>query len=153
VSSEVADQAAPLVSIRYRGQHATEIFVPLDLAHPEQLRPAFEALYREEFGFLKEDSPCEVTGVRLKFREASDLDWSVVLRGLGEVWQKAHRPAVTRRESMCDGYSGPCAVMHLDDVAGAPDGVAGPAVLEAPDSTIVIPPGWRARVHDGVGVQ
>jgi N-methylhydantoinase A/oxoprolinase/acetone carboxylase beta subunit len=33
------------------------------------------------------------------------------------------------------------------------NGIDGPAILEAPDTTTVIPPGWRYRVHEtGAGI-
>ena len=45
--------------------------------------------------------------------------------------------------------STPCPV-HWRDGLAAGETLAGPAIIEAMDSTIVVPPGWVARV-DGMG--
>jgi N-methylhydantoinase A/oxoprolinase/acetone carboxylase beta subunit len=34
-------------------------------------------------------------------------------------------------------------------VAGVPDGLQGPAIVELPESTVVVPPGWSASATDG----
>ena len=55
---------------------------------------------------------------------------------------KGHRPVWFRQGGRQD-----CAVHDYAKLAVATD-IAGPAVIEAIDSTIVIPPGWQARMMD-----
>jgi N-methylhydantoinase A/oxoprolinase/acetone carboxylase beta subunit len=34
-------------------------------------------------------------------------------------------------------------------VAGVPEALDGPAIVELPESTVVVPPGWRATAAGG----
>jgi len=40
-----------------------------------------------------------------------------------------------------------CAIYDRDSI-GPGDSLAGPAVVEALDTTIVVPPGWRVQAND-----
>jgi N-methylhydantoinase A/oxoprolinase/acetone carboxylase beta subunit len=44
---------------------------------------------------------------------------------------------------------GPCEVVARDSLAPGAR-CSGPAIVEAPDTTIVVPPGWRLGVDTGV---
>jgi N-methylhydantoinase A len=153
LAREDVDEAQPLVSLRYAGQQ-TEVFVPMpeaaDLA--AELRRLFEHEYMAEFGFLVPDGRCEVMGVRLRLRRPPPPDWSAVLQGLGRTW--AAPAAGPRRSRRCvfEGFRGDCPVVTMQDIGDAESGVAGPAILETPDTTVVIAPGWRATVHQQIGI-
>ncbi|HVZ42876.1 MAG TPA: hydantoinase/oxoprolinase family protein [Ramlibacter sp.] len=152
LNAQEAAAAHALVAVRYIGQH-TEIHVPLPDAHgfTAKLREAFEEQYRAEFGFVVANGECEVMGVRLRLRRPPPPDWAPVLQGLGATWRGDGGKSAARR-CVFEAHRGECAVLCLDAIADAPAGVQGPAVLETPDTTVVISPGWRASVHRGIGV-
>jgi len=142
--------AQALVSLRYVGQH-TEIFVPLPREgdFTRALKEAFEEQYRTEFGFTLPDGRLEVMGLRVRLRRPPPPGWASLLRGLGDTWRTA--AAETRRRTCrFDGFEGECPVFALDAIGAG--GMAGPAILETPDTTVVVPPGWTARIHKDMGV-
>jgi N-methylhydantoinase A len=146
------DAAQELVCLRYAGQQ-TEVFVPLPGGPDfvEALRQSFEREYAAEFGFTMPGGRCEVMGVRLRLRRPPPPDWSAVLKGLGATWRNSAAKQARSRRCVFEDFRGECPVVSLEDVA-SPQGVAGPAVLETPDTTVVIAPGWRATVCQEIGI-
>ena len=116
--------------LRYAGQ-AFELTVPGDeRPEPDDLRKAFDEAHEERYGYSDPDAPLELVTVRVAAAlPAAELPDSEA----GETEQKG------RREALFDGERVSAAV-----VAGVPEQLDGPAIVELPESTVVVPPGWRA---------
>jgi N-methylhydantoinase A len=123
--------------LRYAGQ-AFELPVEAGLEpEPAVLRAAFERAHMERYGYADESAELELVTVRV----AAALPGATApvaaaaaaeLRGMrracfGDAWHEAAVLAAGRAE------------------------VAGPAIVELPGSTLVVPPGWRG-VADAAGV-
>jgi N-methylhydantoinase A len=125
--------------LRYRGQ-AFELAVGGSL-HPEpgDLRGAFEAVHEERYGYRDADQELElvtlrvsatVPGADVSLGEASGDD--TLRRG--------------RRRATLDGDE-----IELEVLRGAlPPGTAvdGPAIVELPESTLLVAPGWAGEVDE-----
>jgi N-methylhydantoinase A/oxoprolinase/acetone carboxylase beta subunit len=139
---------ARTADMRYVGQ-GYELSVPIpdgpvDAGTPAALRGAFDRVYAHRYGYSDPAAAVELVTV------------SVTVTGAGpEVRLPEHRPATrdaaeARRPDRpayfpeAPGYL-PCAVY---DRSRLPVGacIAGPAIVEEPESTTVLPPGARAEV-------
>jgi N-methylhydantoinase A len=127
--------------LRYRGQ-AFELTVEhADRpASPRELRAGFEALHEERYGYRDPDAEVELVTLRVTAAvpgEEVSLEEAAAARG-------ARDPA-SRRDTVFAGRSLPTPVW---DGAPAPGcEVAGPAICELGESTLVVSPGWVARGH------
>jgi N-methylhydantoinase A len=134
---------APDVEVRatYELRYAGQAFeLPIDVGvspAPEELRAAFDAAHAERYGYADPDAELELVTVRV----------AVALAG-------AEAPAATvaaaeRRGSRRARFDGE---WHDATVLGFGAGeIAGPAIVELPGSTLVVPPGWSGRA-DAAGV-
>ncbi len=120
--------------LRYAGQ-AFELTVPGELEpEPADLRAAFDRAHEEHYGYVDEDAELELVTVRV----AAALPGAEAPAGKGGLERRGSRSA------RFGGEQADAAVL-----AFAPEGegeVDGPAVVELPGSTLVVPPGWTARV-------
>ncbi|MFP4228932.1 MAG: hydantoinase/oxoprolinase family protein [Salinivenus sp.] len=134
------------LDLRYAGQ-SYELGVPLpealDAAAVRSATSAFHERHRQRYGHADPDSPVEVVTLRARGHIATDSlplpqapqrDRALADARIGTrpVWFDADGPTTTptyRREDLQVG--------HAFD---------GPAVLHQYDSTVVVPPGWHARV-------
>jgi N-methylhydantoinase A len=122
--------------LRYSGQ-AFELTVDHDTApDPGDLRAAFDRAHDERYGYVDDDAELELVTVRV----------AVALPGVdlprGE--RGDHRRSGSRA-AWFDGEQLDTAVHR-----GAPDQVDGPAIVELPEATLVVPPGWSgAATEDG----
>ena len=125
------------LDMRYGGQ-AFELSVPVSARAQDAatLRGLFEAEHRQRYGYARASLPVEVVGYRLRVGHASGGDLhSPLPDGTGgppeynEIALEGRRlsAAFLPRSALACGA-------HLD----------GPAVLEEPTSTTLVPPGWRA---------
>ena len=136
--------------IRYLGQ-SSELTVPFD---PDGLRggdftvlhDAFQHSYNETFGYIN-DEPVEIVNIRLAARGIREnrltfegVDAHVVALDIPDGERSAWFPST-------GGYA---TVPTRARTAVSAGPVAGPAILEAYDTTIVLPPGATAR-SDGCG--
>lgn len=123
--------------LRYAGQ-AFELPIEAGLTpEPEDLRSAFDEAHAERYGYADDDAELELVTVRV----------AATLPG-AEPPTAAAPPAGlrgTRRARFGDEW---CDAVILGPGAGD---VAGPAVVELPGSTLVVPPGWSG-VADATGV-
>ena len=98
--------------------------------------------HRLTYGHANPDEAIQLVNLRLTAigkLEGLDLRQS----GGGTVdGRKGSRPVWFKRTGRTD-----CAIYNRDGI-GAGDNIAGPAVIEAVDTTIVVPPGWTARPND-----
>jgi len=133
--------------LRYRRQ-AYELTVPLaggpvTRAGLDRLADAFHDKHRQTYGHANPEEPVQLVNLRLTavgrlpgLRFGQPPATATARRTMREVW-------------FPQTGSASCPVHWRD---GLPSGetLAGPAIIEAMDSTIVVPPGWIAAV-DGTG--
>jgi N-methylhydantoinase A len=132
--------------LRYRRQ-AYELTVPLadgpiTRAGLDALAAGFHQKHRQNYGHANTAEPVQLVNLRLTaigrvapLALVQSSHASAARRRMREVWF---------RET---GYA-PCPV-HWRDGLAAGERVIGPAVVEAVDSTIVVPPAWIATVEPG----
>jgi N-methylhydantoinase A len=125
--------------LRYRGQSFELPIAGSTAAQPGALREAFESEHEERYGYRDEEQELELVTIRVTATAAgADVE---LARGDGE-------PEVerSRREATLDD-----ARIELDVLRGIPSPgteIDGPAVVELPESTLLIPPGWKSEVDD-----
>jgi len=131
------------IDLKY-GYQVSELTLSLESredASVESLEARFHEAHRAAFGFRRDD-PVELVNVRLRASAAaSSLRFSDVADG--EDGNGAAEP-VTRL-----AYFGPgvgtveASVMTRPYLARSGQPAAGPGIVEAPDTTVVVPPGWE----------
>jgi N-methylhydantoinase A len=123
--------------LRYAGQ-AFELPIEAGTApSPDELRAAFDAAHEERYGYADPDAELELVTIRV----------AVALPGTEP--PKATATAAERRGSRRARFGD-----EWRDAAVIGPGageVAGPAIVELPGSTLVVPPGWAGRA-DAAGV-
>jgi N-methylhydantoinase A len=131
---------ADAIDLRLEGQDAA-LSIPFDAFDPEALRPAFLAAYREAYGYTPTDA-VEASALRLRAeaRAAAPLDF----HALRPVSQATAASEPQRLVCFGRGVPVPTPVVARDALTRP---MTGPLVVEAPDTTIVIPPGARVEPH------
>jgi N-methylhydantoinase A len=104
---------------------------------------AFNARHMEEFGHIREGEMPEVTGVRLVTQ--IDTPSPSVARGFNASVKRA-KAARQRRANLGNGFQ-PTDIIGSTDLEPGSE-VIGPAIIEETFTTIVVYPGWKARVDD-----
>jgi len=133
--------------LRYRRQ-AYELTVPMDQGAVtreslDRLAAAFHDTHRQTYGHANPEEVVQLVNLRLTAIGR--------LPGLTLAQPPVAAPARRRKREVWfpqDG-SAPCPI-HWRDGLAAGETLTGPAIIEAMDSTIVVPPGWIASV-DGKG--
>ena len=126
--------------LRYRGQ-AFELAVAAGLdATPDRLRDAFEAMHEERYGYRDPEQELELVTLRVS-ASIPGADASLDARGgdAGELQRG-------RREAWIGGETVDLEVLRGTPAPGSE--IAGPAVVELPESTLLVSPGWRGEVDD-----
>ncbi len=142
------------INMRYRGQnwalsfdmHTSKGAQDLSFVNDTLGAKAFEAFnkrHMEEFGHIREDEIPEIIGVRLA--TSVDTPSPVVGKGLSANTVAA-KIARTRRANLGEGYK-ETNVYRGEDLKPGYE-VKGPAIIEETFTTIVVYPGWKARVDD-----
>ena len=104
---------------------------------------AFNARHMEEYNHIREHEVPEVTGVRL----ASHVVTPSPAAGAGfTAPTSAAKPAKTRRANLGQGFGDVPVYLGSDLAPGM--SVPSPAIIEESFTTIVVYPGWAARVDD-----
>jgi N-methylhydantoinase A len=134
------------LDLRYAGQ-SYELSVPLDApitgAAVQDAVQAFHERHRDRYGHADPDEPVEVVALRVRGRVAvpppelprepeTDTPLADAQLGTRPVWFDAEGPTDTPaydRTALHHGHA-----------------VDGPAILHQYDTTIVVPPGWHARI-------
>ncbi len=124
--------------VRYRGQ-AHELTVR-DLPYPDlsALRAAFEALHEERYGYRDEDAPIEVVTIRA----TASLPGPELDLAAGD----ASGCERSRRHVVFDGEQHDAEILRGEPAPG--ERIAGPAICELPEATLVVAPGWAGEVDD-----
>jgi N-methylhydantoinase A len=143
---ETAVQLRYAADLRYLGQ-SSQLTVPMPQGpqgayDATALHAGFERLYRETFGYTAEGEPVELVNLRLSAigTAASRLDF-------GGLRLDARALAGESGERLVSfGRGEPRVKARLLPRAAVEQGpVAGPAIIESYDTTIVVPPGCTAR--------
>jgi N-methylhydantoinase A len=121
--------------LRYAGQ-AFELTVPgEERPEPAELREAFDTAHEERYGYADGDAELELVTVRVAVAlPAAELP----AQRAGE---HEDRPG---REAFFEGEE-----QSMEVVRGVPGELRGPAVVELPESTVVVPPDWTATAVAG----
>jgi N-methylhydantoinase A len=138
---ELGDSEAELRAVyelRYRGQ-AFELPVSGGLQPAaEELREGFERLHEERYGYRDADQELELVTIRVTATVAgADVELAAATGG---------EPRRARRSARLGGEE-----VELEVVGGAlhpGTEISGPAVVELPESTLLVPAGWSATVDD-----
>ena len=125
--------------LRYRGQSFELPISGSTTADPGALREAFEDEHEERYGYRDADQELELVTIRVT---ATGPGVDVELAG------DDGEPDVERstRGATLDGER-----IELEVLRGIPSAATkldGPAVIELPESTVLIPPGWESAVDD-----
>jgi N-methylhydantoinase A len=127
--------------LRYRGQ-SFELAIAGGLeATPEELRESFEHDHEERYGYRDSDQELELVTIRVTATaEGTDVELA------GEAADSDEDVERSTRNTTLDSEQ-----IELEVLRGIPQPgteVEGPAVVELPESTLLIPPGWAAEVDD-----
>jgi N-methylhydantoinase A len=125
--------------LRYRGQ-AFELTVPGPLDAPAALLlDRFQAAHEDRYGYVDHDGELELVNVRVAAVASAppaNLD-AAPATGSVEEGSRVARFADGEHEA---------AVVRGEPAPGMQ--VEGPAIVELPETTAVVPPGWRAETDD-----
>jgi N-methylhydantoinase A len=128
--------------LRYRGQ---SFELPIQGAPdptPDQLREAFEREHQERYGYHDSEQQLELVTIRVT---ATSEGVDIELAGADD---PADEPERSTRKAVIEGER-----TELQVLRGIPEPgtrMDGPAVVELPESTLLIPPGWTSEVdHTG----
>lgn len=135
--------------LRY-GYQVSEIPLPLptvigddDKQFAEALRTAFNAAHRQAFGYDRDDA-VELVNLRVRaVAPAANTSFSDLR--LGAPKESGGRAGRRTREA----YFGKAHGTLVTPIVGRHEldrALAGPAIVEEPDTTVVVPPGWRVEV-------
>jgi N-methylhydantoinase A len=127
----------PTYELRYRGQ-AFELAINAGTTpRPEELREGFEAMHEDRYGYSDPEQTLELVTIRV----------TATVPGVDVALAQADEDSkITRgrRTAVLGGSE-----VELEILRGAPPpgtDVSGPAVLELPESTLLVPPGWSGEV-------
>jgi N-methylhydantoinase A len=131
--------------LRYRGQ-AFELAVEGALEpDPADLREAFEALHEDRYGYRDSDQDLELVTLRV----SATMPGADVSLGAGDGGEAGEEePERGTRTATLDGEEVELAVLRGSPAPGT--AIEGPAVIELPESTLLVPGGWEGEV-DGTG--
>jgi N-methylhydantoinase A/oxoprolinase/acetone carboxylase beta subunit len=121
--------------LRYAGQ-AFELTIPGGRRpDPRELRARFDEAHEERYGYADPDAALELVTVRVAAAlEAAELPAT----------ERAEAEEKGSREALFHGERHDARI-----VKGTPAELAGPAIVELPESTVVVPPGWTASAVEG----
>jgi N-methylhydantoinase A/oxoprolinase/acetone carboxylase beta subunit len=127
--------------LRYRGQSFELAVAGRPAATPDELRRDFEAEHERRYGYSDPDQTLELVTIRTTaVTPGADLGLSEAAAGAS--------PGRTTRAAILHGRP-----TEVEVIAGSPtpgERFPGPAVVEMPESTVLVPPEWTATV-DGTG--
>jgi N-methylhydantoinase A len=122
-------EVRPAYDLRYAGQ-AFELTVHGGPApQPHSLRQAFDAVHQDHYGYYDPDAELELVTVRVAVAEPGAEP---------RLADPPNAPAADSRAAVFGGHQ-----MQTQILRGVPAEVEGPAIVELPGATLVIPPDWR----------
>ncbi len=130
-------QLRAVYELRYRGQ-AFELAVDGALEpEPEDLREAFESLHEERYGYRDSEQRLELVTLRVS-ATVPGADVSLAEASGGDELERG------RRRATLDGEATEVEVLRGMPPPGTE--IEGPAVVELPESTLLVPGGWAGDV-------
>ncbi|HWF25344.1 MAG TPA: hydantoinase/oxoprolinase family protein [Solirubrobacteraceae bacterium] len=138
--SEPDAELSAVYELRYRGQ-AFELAIAAGVgATPGELRDKFEAEHEDLYGYRDPDQELELVTIRVA-ATLSGAEPSLAVEGGDGRGPEAAREAIFRGSTI-----------DLRVLKSPPPGtpIEGPAVVELPESTLLVPPRWSGTV-DGTG--
>lgn len=138
----VATSTTATYLLRYSGQ-SFELAVAESSAGDRELAGRFHELHLERFGFADERATVELVTIQVSVSTPVDSP-----RGQSPTTTTPEEPSAveTKRRAWFDGVWHETTVVHADSLV---DPLAGPAIVEQRESTVVVPPGWTANSRAG----
>jgi N-methylhydantoinase A len=137
--SEADSELRATYELRYRGQ-AFELAIAGSLEpDPDRLREDFEQRHDERYGYHDPEQELELVTIRVS-ATVPGADVSLGEAEQGEELQRGRRTATLDGEEL-----------ELEVLRGSPPPatwIEGPAVVELPESTLLVPAGWSGEVDD-----
>lgn len=129
--------------LRYRGQ-SFELTIPTaGCAGPEDLASAFHAAHERSFGHAEMEAPVQVVSLRAyASRPAPEI-------AMPRLPTPAHPASSVGTARLCIGGAWREADLYRRQELDPGAQFVGPAIVTQPDCTILVPPGWNARI-DGM---
>jgi N-methylhydantoinase A len=132
-----------IYELRYRGQSFELPVAAGPRPASEELREQFEAQHEERYGYRDPEQPLELVTLRVS---ATVPGAQVELTAAD-----GEEPARGRRDATLGGER-----IELDVLRGSPPPgteISGPMVVELPESTLLVPPGWAGAVDETGTIQ
>jgi N-methylhydantoinase A len=124
--------------LRYAGQ-SFELPVPgPERPDPEELAAGFAAEHERRYGYRDPDSPVELVHIRVALTIPGPAPEPRAAAGA--------EPSRRSRRARFAGRWMEASVLRGEPAAGTQ--AAGPCIFELPEATLVLPPGWEARVDE-----
>jgi N-methylhydantoinase A len=123
--------------LRYRGQAFELAVAGPARPEPSQLREAFEALHEERYGYRDREQELELVTLRVSAM-VPGADATLGAGDEGADLERSWRSATLAGEPV-----------EIEVLRGTPPpgtAIVAPAVIELPESTLLVPSGWRAEV-------
>jgi N-methylhydantoinase A len=122
--------------LRYRGQSFELPVAAGPSAGPDQLRERFEAQHEERYGYADAEQELELVTIRVSATvPGAEVELTTA---------DAEEPARDRREAALEGEQVEFGVLRGSPRPGTE--IAGPMIVELPESTLLVPPGWAGTV-------
>ena len=137
------DPAADLhvvYELRYRGQSFELPIAAPTPTQPDDLREAFEAEHEDRYGYRDGEQDLELVTIRVTATAAG-----VEVELAGDEGDE-DEPERSSRDATLHGER-----IELEVFSGIPSpgtSLDGPAVIELPESTVLVPPSWTSEVDD-----
>jgi N-methylhydantoinase A len=133
--------------LRYRGQSFELPVSAPSNPDPGELRARFAAVHEDRYGYCDPDQDVELVTVRvtatlpgasLELADADEANASGGGDARSASTRRASRPALVAGERL--------ELETIRALPGAGETIAAPAVVELPETTVLVPPGWSAEV-------
>ena len=145
---------AAVYELRYRGQ-SFELATSASISpSPSELRASFEALHEERYGYRDPDAELELVTIRVTASVPGAAGTLASFGGDEPSGGPGGGPQASfhgdLREVTIDGER-----VRLRTLQGVPEpgsSIAGPAIVEMPGSTLLVPPGWDGEVDASASI-
>ncbi|TCI04459.1 5-oxoprolinase [Corallincola luteus] len=136
------------VNLRYQG---SDTQIEIELADADSMTAAFRHKHQQQFGFTQ-DSPLIISGVQVEASAANRQHASQPSADDSPCSLTRTQPcAITTRSVFMDGIWQQVPFYERTGLSSGAT-LAGPAIILEPATTVVIEPGWQARVSNDDGL-